>query len=59
LTLLLNAKVSDRDIVLNDPVNMIDPLGLSTIIFDRSDNKIYVTHDTSPLTINQTILHYV
>jgi hypothetical protein len=28
LTLLLNAKVSDRDIVLNDPVNFIDPLGL-------------------------------
>jgi hypothetical protein len=24
----LNVKVSDRDIVLNDPVNFIDPLGL-------------------------------
>ncbi|MCP4706970.1 MAG: hypothetical protein GY865_20410 [candidate division Zixibacteria bacterium] len=28
MTLLLNAKVSDRIIVLNDPVNKIDPLGL-------------------------------
>ncbi len=28
MTLLLNAKVSDRIIVLNDPVNMIDPDGL-------------------------------
>jgi hypothetical protein len=29
LALLLNAKVSDRVIVLNDPVNMIDPYGLT------------------------------
>ena len=28
LGLLLNAKPSDRDIVLNDPVNSFDPLGL-------------------------------
>jgi len=26
----------------NSPVNYIDPLGLSSIVFDRSDSKIYV-----------------
>ena len=31
MTLLLNAKSSDRDIVLNDPVNAVDPEGLWSI----------------------------
>jgi len=39
--------VLNRFNVLNDPVNSVDPNGLSTIIFDRSDNRIYVTPDPS------------
>jgi hypothetical protein len=42
LTLLLNAKVSDRVIVLNDPVNMIDPLGLKSLEEKAADINSYV-----------------
>ncbi len=45
LRLLLNAKSSDRDIVLNDPVNMIDPTGevgiLETIFVVGTVSTIY------------------